>query len=50
MDDPLPQPTILVGGRMDALPEGPGFGHLVDVDWIRSQPFDDPSGVLDGLG
>ncbi len=49
MDDPLPQPTILPDGRMAALPEAPGFGHLVDPDWARSQPHDDPSGILAGL-
>jgi L-alanine-DL-glutamate epimerase-like enolase superfamily enzyme len=50
MDDPLPQPVILDGGLMAPLPELPGFGHLVDVDWIRSQPHDDPSGMLADLG
>ena len=49
MDDPLPQPTILAGGRMAPLPEEPGFGRLVDPDWIRDQPHDDPDGVLDDL-
>lgn len=46
IDDPLPQPTILAGGRMAPLPEAPGFGHLVDRDWVRSQPHDDPAGIL----
>jgi L-alanine-DL-glutamate epimerase-like enolase superfamily enzyme len=50
MDDPLPQPVILEGGLMTPLPELPGFGHLVDVDWVRSQPHDDPSGMLADLG
>ena len=49
MDDPLPQPTILAGGRMAPLPEEPGFGRLVDPGWIRGQPHDDPDGVLDDL-
>jgi L-alanine-DL-glutamate epimerase-like enolase superfamily enzyme len=49
MDDPLPQPVILDGGLMAPLPEEPGFGHLVDVDWIRQQPHEDPDGVLAGL-
>jgi hypothetical protein len=48
MDDPLPQPVILPGGQMAPLEEGPGFGHLVDVDWVRSQPHDDPAGILEG--
>ncbi len=49
MDDPLPQPTILPGGLMAPLLEAPGFGHLVDADWVRSQPHDDPAGILDAL-
>jgi len=49
MDDPLPQPVIDVDGRMSALPEAPGFGELVDADWVRSQPHEDPAGILDGL-
>ncbi len=49
MDDPLPQPTILPGGLMAAIPEGPGFGHLVDADWVRSQPHDDPAGIVASL-
>jgi L-alanine-DL-glutamate epimerase-like enolase superfamily enzyme len=49
MDDPLPQPTILSGGSMAPLPESPGFGHLVDADWVRSQPHDDPAGILTEL-
>jgi L-alanine-DL-glutamate epimerase-like enolase superfamily enzyme len=49
MDDPLPQPTIEAGGRMAALEEGPGFGHIVDVDWVRSQPHDDPAELLASL-
>ncbi len=46
MDDPLPQPVIGDGGLMAPLPEAPGFGHLVDADWARSQPHDDPAGIL----
>jgi hypothetical protein len=49
MDDPLPQPELIEGGRMRPLPQAPGFGHLVDADWVRSQPYDDPHGILDGL-
>jgi len=49
MDDPLPGPTILDGGAMAPLPEAPGFGHLVDADWVRSQPHEDPAGILAGL-
>ena len=49
MDDPLPQPEIVEGGLMRPLPEGPGFGRIVDADWVRSQPHDDPSGILRDL-
>jgi L-alanine-DL-glutamate epimerase-like enolase superfamily enzyme len=49
MDDPLPQPVIGEGGRMVALKEAPGFGHLVDPAWVRSQVHDDPDGILAGL-
>jgi L-alanine-DL-glutamate epimerase-like enolase superfamily enzyme len=49
MDDPLPQPTILPGGLMAPLAESPGFGHLVDPAWVRSQPHDDPAGILADL-
>jgi L-alanine-DL-glutamate epimerase-like enolase superfamily enzyme len=49
MDDPLPQPHILPGGRMEPMPEGLGFGRIVDADWVRSQPHDDPDGILAGL-
>lgn len=49
MDDPLPAPIIVDGGRMAPLPEAPGFGVLVDPDWIRTQPHDDPAGILTGL-
>jgi L-alanine-DL-glutamate epimerase-like enolase superfamily enzyme len=49
MDDSLPRPTIRDGGRMDPLEELPGFGSLVDADWIRSQPHEDPTGILTEL-
>jgi L-alanine-DL-glutamate epimerase-like enolase superfamily enzyme len=49
MDDPLTQPTIGADGRMAAMEEAPGFGYLVDPDWVRSQPHEDPDGILGGL-
>lgn len=49
MDDPLPQPVIGHGGRMDALPEAAGFGEIVDASWIRAQPHEDPAGMLADL-
>ena len=49
MDDPLPQPHIVDGGLMRPLPEELGFGRMIDADWVRSQPHDDPGGILDDL-
>lgn len=48
MDDSLVQPTIEAGGRMAPLPEKPGFGDLIDLEWIATQPHDDPQGILVG--
>jgi L-alanine-DL-glutamate epimerase-like enolase superfamily enzyme len=48
MDDSLAQP-IVRDGLMDPLPEEPGFGRLVDLDWIRKQTIQDPRGALDDL-
>lgn len=49
MDDPLPQPIIQAGGRMAPLPEMAGFGQLINPEWVRSQPHDDPDGILSSL-
>ncbi|CAN5655254.1 enolase C-terminal domain-like protein [soil metagenome] len=49
MDDPLPQPELDDQGRMLPFADAPGFGHMVDADWVRSQPHDDPDGILRGL-
>jgi hypothetical protein len=46
--DSLSQP-IIRDGLMEPLPSGPGFGELVNVDWIRQQIVDDPDGVLADL-
>lgn len=43
--DSLPQP-IVRDGRMDPLPEGPGFGTLVNPAWLAEQTVDDPDGVV----
>lgn len=48
MDDSLGQPSIH-DGVMDPLPEEPGFGRLIDPQWINTQEFRDPSGALEGL-
>lgn len=45
--DSLVQPEIADGGMMRALPEQPGFGALVNREWIASQRFDDPDHILD---
>lgn len=49
MDDPLPQPRLIEGGLMEPFPEAPGFGRLVDAEWVSSQPHDDPDGILAAL-
>lgn len=46
MDDPLPQPAMLPGGRIEPLEESPGFGRLVDAEWARDEPHEDPDGIL----
>jgi len=46
--DSLAQPTIIEDGLMQPLPERPGFGSLIEPRWARSQPHDDPDGILDG--
>lgn len=44
--DSLPQPVVR-DGLMDPLPDEPGFGRLVNPDWLRSVPHDDPAGIID---
>lgn len=48
MDDSLVQPRVRAG-LMDALPDLPGLGVLVDPGWIASQQVSDPDGVLADL-
>lgn len=43
--DSLVQPVIS-DGKMAPLPEQPGFGNLVDLEWATSQPHDDPFHIL----
>ncbi len=43
--DSLEQP-IVREGMMDALPEAPGFGELVNQDWLAEQDIDDPDRLL----
>jgi L-alanine-DL-glutamate epimerase-like enolase superfamily enzyme len=45
MDDGLERPT-LVDGRMEPLSAEPGFGDLVDLDWISHQEVDDVDGLI----
>lgn len=44
--DSLPQPVVR-DGLMEPLPDEPGFGRLVNPDWMRSVPHDDPAGIID---
>jgi L-alanine-DL-glutamate epimerase-like enolase superfamily enzyme len=46
--DSLAQPVIR-GGRMDPLPEEPGFGTVFNAPWIAQQVVDDEDGLLAGL-
>jgi L-alanine-DL-glutamate epimerase-like enolase superfamily enzyme len=46
--DSLRQPVIR-DGRMEPLPEQPGFGPLVNAPWIASEDFDDPDGMIRSL-
>jgi L-alanine-DL-glutamate epimerase-like enolase superfamily enzyme len=45
--DSLRQPEIAADGLMKPLPEEPGFGPLVNREWVLSQPFDDPDHLLE---
>ncbi len=46
--DSLRQPTIR-DGLMEPLPPEPGFGPIVNLEWIAEQIVDDPDGLLEGL-
>lgn len=46
--DSLAQPTI-TGGRMEPLPDAPGFGPLVNPAWLAEQDVDDPDGLVASL-
>ena len=45
--DSLRQPEIAADGLMKPLPEEPGFGTLVNRDWVLSQPYEDPDHLLE---
>jgi L-alanine-DL-glutamate epimerase-like enolase superfamily enzyme len=46
--DSLVQPVI-VDGRMAPLPEEPGFGSLLDIEWASAQTHDDPHHLLNEI-
>ena len=46
--DSLAQPVI-DDGKMAPLPEQPGFGNLLNLEWATSQTFDDPHHILDSF-
>ena len=48
MDDYLDQPVVH-DGYMEPLPGSPGFGVLVEPEWIGMQVVTDPEGLLDDL-
>jgi hypothetical protein len=43
--DSLARP-IVRDGLMEPLPEGPGLGEIVNLDWIAEQSVTDPDGLL----
>jgi L-alanine-DL-glutamate epimerase-like enolase superfamily enzyme len=45
--DSLVQPSVGRNGLMEPFPEEPGFGCLVNPEWARSQPHQDPDGILE---
>ncbi|MBN9072955.1 MAG: hypothetical protein J0H34_15460 [Rhizobiales bacterium] len=45
-DDALAQPEIIERGLMKPLPQGPGFGKMIDKAWCLSQPHQDPDNIL----
>jgi L-alanine-DL-glutamate epimerase-like enolase superfamily enzyme len=44
--DSLAQPSIIGNGLMSPLPEEPGFGNLINLDWILTQEHEDPEGIF----
>lgn len=46
--DSLVRPVV-ADGLMQPLPEGPGFGEIVNLDWIAEQQVEDPGGLLADL-
>lgn len=46
--DSLARPVV-ADGMMEPLPEGPGFGEIVNLDWIADQQVVDPGGLLADL-
>jgi L-alanine-DL-glutamate epimerase-like enolase superfamily enzyme len=46
--DSLQRPVIREG-RMEPLPEAPGFGSLTNAAWLADQDFDDPDGLIASL-
>lgn len=44
--DSLPQPVITDDGVMKPFSAAPGFGKLIDIDWVSTQQFDDPDHIL----
>ena len=48
-DDALAQPEIISDGKglMKPLPQGPGFGKMIDKDWCLTQPHQDPDHLFD---
>lgn len=45
--DSLEQPILDTEGRMLPLADEPGFGNLVNREWIATQEYVDPDGIFD---
>jgi L-alanine-DL-glutamate epimerase-like enolase superfamily enzyme len=48
VSDRFSRPT-LVDGRMEPLPQDPGFGMAIDPEWLAAQSVDDPHNLIGAL-
>jgi L-alanine-DL-glutamate epimerase-like enolase superfamily enzyme len=40
---------VITDGRMQPLPQEPGFGMTIDPEWLAAQPVDDPHDLIGAL-
>jgi hypothetical protein len=48
VSDRFSRPT-LVDGRMEPLPQDPGFGMAIDPEWLAAQSVEDPHDLIGAL-